>query len=98
MPVDVVATRDTGHLYLHIVNTAYEQPCRLTVQMAGLQLAGRRATVHCLRFLPRDAAQPDGPWTRAETDTLRVRRTGWDLHVQSRSAAIVVVPLKENRP
>jgi alpha-N-arabinofuranosidase len=98
MPVDVVATRDTGHLYLHIVNTAYEQPCRLTVQLAGLQLAGGRATVHRLRFLPRDVAQPDGPWTRAETEALRVGRTGWDLLVPSRSATIVVLPLKENRP
>jgi alpha-N-arabinofuranosidase len=95
MPVDVVATRDAAHLYLHIINAAYAQPYRLQVQVEGLSLAGGQADLHRLRFLTRAEAKPDGPWTLTETATLRGTRTGWQVPVPSRSVTIVVLPLRE---
>lgn len=92
-PVDMVATRDAKNLYLHILNTDYGQPHRIAVRLDGLPVAGKRATLHRLRFLTKDEATPDGPWTRAETESLQVRQAGLEAQLPGRSATIIVVPL-----
>ena len=92
--MDVVATRDAKNLYLHILNTDYAQPHRIALRLDGLTVAGTRATLHRLRFLTRDEAPPNGPWTRAETETLPLRPVGFESPLPSRSATIIVIPLQ----
>jgi alpha-L-arabinofuranosidase len=92
--VDVVATRDAQHLYLHILNTDYEQPHRIAVRLDGLTVAGKRATLHRLCFLTRAEATPNGPWARAETENLPLRPVGLEAQLPRRSATIIVIPLQ----
>ena len=96
--VDVIATRDAKNLYLHILNTDYDQPQRIKVSLADLPVAGGSATLHRLRFLTRDEAQPGGPWAVSETEAVPVTPAGFALQVPCRSATIAVLPLREDRP
>lgn len=96
--VDVVATRDAKNLYLHILNTDYENPQRIKVSLADLPVAGGSATLHRLRFLTRDEVQPGGPWAVTETEAVPVAPAGFALQLPCRSATIAVLPLREDRP
>ena len=96
--VDVIATRDAKNLYLHILNTDYENPHRINVRLEDLPVAGGPATLHRLRFLTRDEAPSDGPWAVSETETVPVTPTGLALQLPCRSATIAVLPLREDRP
>jgi alpha-L-arabinofuranosidase len=94
LTVDVVATRDDKNLYLHILNTDYDQPRRLQVRFEGLPVAEGRATLHRLRFRTHEEQQNSGAWTSSETETLAVTAEGLFAELPSRSASIAVIPLQ----
>lgn len=96
--VDVVATRDAKNLYLHILNTDYDQSHRIKVSLTDLAVAGGSATLHRLRFLTRDEVQSGGPWALTETQAVPVTPAGFALQLPCRSATIAVLPLREDRP
>jgi alpha-N-arabinofuranosidase len=96
LTVDVVATRDERNLYLHILNTDYEQSHRISVQIEDLPVAEGAATLHRLHFLTPDEATPNGPWTRAETEVLQVTPAGFAVQLPCRSATIAVIALRQH--
>ena len=95
LTVDVVATRDEENLYLHMLNTDFEHPRRIRVQLEDLPVVEGPATLHRLRFLTRDEVQPGGGWTTAETETAPVAPDEFSAVLPSRSATIAVIPLRQ---
>jgi hypothetical protein len=96
LTVDVVATRDERNLYLHMLNTDYEQSHRISVQIEDLPLAEGQAALHRLHFLTPDEATPNGPWTRAETEVLQVTPAGFAVQLPCRSATMAVIALRQH--
>jgi alpha-L-arabinofuranosidase len=95
--VDVVATRDRDRLYLHIVNTDYGNPHRLSVKLEGLSASGRTSTLNRLRFLTKDEvkAKTDGPWAMSETERISFKGVQLEISLPPRSATIAVIPLRK---
>ncbi len=92
--VDAVATRDDKHLYLHLLNTDYNRPCRLTVRLEGLPVAEEEAAFYRLRFLTKDETMQNGSPTDAGTGTVPMQQNGINVELPSRSATILVIPLQ----
>lgn len=91
--VDVVATRSDRTLYLHALNTDYDQDHPVTVTLAGFADLPAHATVHALRLHTREEKEAVGVWVSRRQSQADLDGQRLTLTLPRRSASAVVVEL-----
>ena len=93
MVVDVVATRDRDHIYLHAINTDFDKPRRLSVRFDGFAGLPGKATLHRLRFHTATEYATTNTWTTCEEVQIHSDEEARAIDLPPRSLTIVVIDL-----
>lgn len=91
--VDVVATRSRDRLYLHAINTEYEQTRSLRVRMDGFKGLAAEAITHCLRFHTSPEFDASRVWTRTDQSFVRLNIDTCVIELPPRSVTIAIIDL-----
>ncbi len=93
MLVDVLATRDDAAVYLHILNTDYEETHRLEVRLDGFGALSGEVDLHRLRFHTSDEQAASNAWATEQTEKAQVRGSVMTVVLPPRSATVAVLKL-----
>jgi alpha-L-arabinofuranosidase len=92
--VDVVATRSQERLYLHVINTEFEQVRRLVVRLDGFEGLSAEAVTHTLQFQTQSEFDVSRCWTRKDTGSIPLQSRTLVIEVPPRCVKIVRIDLK----
>jgi hypothetical protein len=88
--VDVVATRDQKRIYVHAINSGFDQPRRLAMRLDGFEGLPAEAGVFRLRFHTGAEFETTRTWTTKETATVPLNAAATSVLLPPRSVTILV--------
>ncbi len=91
--VDVIATRDKDHLYLHAINLDFDQSRRVVMRFDGFATLPGEATLHRLRFHTASEFATTNAWTTREDAQVHFAADARVIVLPPRSLTIAVIDL-----